>query len=347
MGNVLIKLNSNELPFKQPTAILDILYDGGDAIPYYPDDHHLKLKEKIALLNDLRPCNVLVTAGSSEAISLATSTFVSFQDAIVTFKHAFQLYEICAHQQKRKIILARESESFEQDLDAILNSISRDTKLIFITNPSNPLGTWITNDRLLWFLEQVPDEITVVIDEAYCEFMCQEKQYSSAVCHMNKYKNILIVRTFSKLYGLAGLRIGYVLGHESLITQLQKNKLPFSLNHLAIALADKALEMKDYFYLYRDRIIQSRNWLHQKLSCNGFNPLANSANFLTFNYGSNVDLLISELKSRNILICSLKKPYNLNEFIRVSIGTQEEIEVFWNSFCELSESDLTKYEMIV
>lgn len=330
----LIKLDSNELPYTHDPAVRLSLENYCDHIRYYPEGDGDQLKENIAQLNHVTLNNVLITAGSSEAISLATATFCDTDDAVITFKHAFQFYQMCVQQQRKSIHLVHETENWGQDLYSVLKGISSKTKLIFITNPSNPLGTWISEDRLVDFLKKVPTHITVVVDEAYFEFMDTEPSYRSAVGYINEYPNLLVIRTFSKLYGLAGLRIGYMLGHSKLIDALATNKPPFSVNCVAIRCALQALDSRDYYQHCKNQMIQSRHWLYEQLTQLGFPPLANSANFLTFKYGPRAIYMVNLLKTKNILVKELSN-YGLTEFVRVSIGTDDELQIFLDHFRDL------------
>ena len=324
------KLNSNELTYPPAPSITQTLNNNIKILPYYPDDSATTLRNKIAEINNINSHNILITAGSSEAIALSISACTRENDEVITSTHAFQLYKISTDQQNRKLILVDETKEWSQNLQGILDKISQKTQLIFISNPSNPLGTWIKHDLLMDFLRRVPKHITVVIDEAYFEFM-EHEDFQSTSHLIDTFPNILITRTFSKLYGLASLRIGYAIGSTAILKKLNAKKLPFSVNSCAINCALQTLNEIQYYQGCKHKIISTRDHLYMQLSSMGYQPLANSANFLTIHTGPNTSSLIATLEDQSIFIRGLSN-YNLNEYIRISIGTTEEIELFIKHF---------------
>ncbi len=335
VNNRMLKLDSNEFPFKHAPSVSDCLQSQFDFVSCYPESTCLELRNELAKINNIDPENILITAGSSEAIHLAVSELTDSSSEIITSTHAFELYQTCIQRQNKHLIAVPETELWMQNLVEILNSITSKTSLIFIASPSNPLGTWINHGDLSNFLQAVPDYITVAIDEAYFEFMDNEPAYCSAVSYLNKYPNIIIMRTFSKLYGLAGARIGYTIANRELIKRLKQGQLLFSVNYFAMVCALKVLGEYDYYQRCKNRIIQVRTLLYEQLSYLGFHPLSNSSNFLTFKYGSKSEMLVKELRNRGILIKWLNN-YRLPEYLRVTIGTLDEVQAFFKNFIEIN-----------
>lgn len=339
ISSPIIKLNSNELPFPHSPLVDKVLrnYTCSQRLSYYPDDYAAMLIEKIAQLNEICTDNILITAGSSEAIALAVAAFSEYNAEVLIPTHAFQLYHICARQQNRQITLIDETDQWLQNLQNTLKAITPKTQLIFLTNPSNPIGTWIEQNQLSFFLKQVPRTVTVLIDEAYFEFMHNESTYASAISYLNEYTNVIITKTFSKLYGLAGVRIGYAIGNPDAILHLKNYQLPYSVNAVAVECACKVLDDDGYYQACKIKIIETRNFLFNRLLQMGFPPLANSSNFLTFYCGPRAEFLIEELERQHIYVISLND-YRLPEYIRVSIGTLNEIQMFLKAFSEIMEN---------
>lgn len=330
-NKIITKLNSNELPYPHASSITQQFLKSTHTLSYYPDDNAIALRTKIATINHVNIENVAITAGSSEAIALAISAFTKENHEVIGSTHAFQLYKICTKQQNRHFIAIDETSQWSQDLTGILKAISSKTQLIFITNPSNPLGTWVKHSLLTKFLQNVPKHITIVIDEAYFEFMSEQNDYQSASCLINRFSNILITRTFSKLYGLASLRIGYTLGCESALHKLCEKKLPFSINSCAINCALQVLNETKHYEACKNKIINSRRLLYNKLAQLNYTPLANSGNFLTFHVGPKAASLVDALENYSIFIRGLAN-YSLPEHVRVSIGTNQQINFFIKYF---------------
>ncbi len=337
VSSPIIKLNSNELPFPHSPLVDRALknYIGNQRLSYYPDDSASRLIEKIARLNEIHVDNILITAGSSEAIALIIAAFSEYNAEILIPTHAFQLYHICARQQNRQVTLIDETDQWLQNLQNTLKAITPKTQLIFLANPSNPIGTWIEQNQLSYFLKQVPSTVTVIIDEAYFEFMHNESTYASAISYLNEYTNVIITRTFSKLYGLAGLRIGYAIGNPDAILHLKNYQLPYSVNVVAVECACKILEDEDYYKACKIQLIEIRNFLFYRLLQLGFPPIANSSNFLTFYCGPSANHVVEQLERQHIYVISLNN-YHLPEYIRVSIGTLNEIQMFLKAFCEIN-----------
>jgi histidinol-phosphate aminotransferase len=328
---VIAKLNSNEFPFEHSEKVRKVLTTMHHYLPYYPLDNNLNLRVQIAHLYQIKPEQILITAGSSEAIYLAMATYSQPNSSILISQHAFQLYQLCAGLLNRNTICIDETQNYEQNLDLIIQSITPDTTLIFLTNPSNPLGTWIRHDHLERFLQQVPSSIYVIIDEAYFDFMENEPLFFPATYYLKYYKNLIITRTFSKFYGLAGARIGYAIADPATLMKLKNSQLPCSVNFIGIELAKAALTDHSYYQTCHQILQKNRNFLFEELTALGFPPIASSANFLTFYFGKNASYLTERLLENSVYVTCLHY-YKLPEYIRVSIGTMEEILLFLNFF---------------
>ena len=330
-----IKLNSNEFPYPPSKEVKEAIqkYDSC-RLSFYPEKNPYHLTKPIGDINKIHPECILLGAGSSQIISIAIASLVDKEGELIIPTHAFQLYKVLADYYKRKAILIDETKSWEQDLDSILNAITSQTQMIFLVNPSNPLGTWINKKSLLLFLERIPKSVTVLIDEAYFDFMEGEASFATMVQDCLKHNNVLVVRTFSKLYGLAALRIGYAVANPRIIDRLKSKQMPFSVNQIAIQCASEVLKSYKYYQFYKSQIIQTRLLLFDQLSQLGFKPLANSANFLTINFGQNASRIVEKLEENNIYVAALKN-YNLENYIRITVGTHSEVQAFLKHFVQL------------
>ncbi len=330
--DLLVKLNSNELSLPHSPEVTKAPFNYH--VQRYPGDSCILLKENIAQLYGIDKGNILLTAGSSEAIALSIATFSDCAGEVVIPEPAFIFYGLCAKKHKRHVSSVAETDGWQQNLDRTLDVVPPHTQLIFLTNPSNPIGTWIKKNKLEIFLEKLPRTVKVVIDEAYAEFMEDEPGYFSGIGYLDAFPNVIVTRTFSKLYGLAGARIGYAVSNANTIEELRQYQPPFSVNSLAVEYAQKVLEVRDYYNECKKQLVKTRHFLFDQLSQMGMQPLANSANFLTFSCGPQAKNIIAQLEKQNILVGGLGE-YHLPEFIRVSIGTENEIQRFLECFSRL------------
>ena len=240
-----IKLASNENPLGPSKAAMAAVAQSAKEMTRYPDGNGYALKMALAEKAQLAPEQITLGNGSNDVLELVARAFAGAGDEVVYSEHAFAVYPIVT-----KAIgatgVAAAAKDYGHDLAAILKAISSRTKIVFIANPNNPTGTWIEPAEIKAFLEKVPDKVLVVLDEAYVEYL---EQQENTIAWLQDFHNLIITRTFSKAYGLAGLRIGYAMSHPEVADLLNRVRQPFNANSLAQAAAVAALGDENYLVL--------------------------------------------------------------------------------------------------
>jgi histidinol-phosphate aminotransferase len=284
----------------------------------YPDGGCFYLKEKLAGKLGVKPQNLLFGNGSNELIEFLGHVYLGAGTNLVMSEGAFVVYRLVAMLFNAKAIAAP-MKKFGHDLDAMLAAVTPETRMVIICNPNNPTGTAVTSAKIKSFLKKLPVNVLAVFDEAYFEFM-PDNQKPDLIKEIQKGRgNVVILRTFSKAYGLAGLRIGYAVGHEKLIALLNRVRQPFNVNAMAMAAALAALD--DGRHLEKTR---KTNFLGLELFASGFSALGldyvpSYANFILVKTG-NGRQVFDELQKKKVIVRPMDG-YGLPEWIRVTVGT--------------------------
>jgi len=318
----IIKLASNENPLGPSPKALAAMQEAVLRAHFYPDGGGYYLREAIAKKMGLDRTNVILGCGSNEIIEFVGKAFLNPGDDIVVSRHAFAVYKLMATLFGARTIEVPDP-GFAHDLPAMLKAITPKTKEIFIANPNNPTGTLLSQEQLDAFMAEVPPHIVVVFDEAYYEFLPNPPD---VLKYVREGCNVVVLRTFSKIQGLANLRIGYGLAPAALIDVLQKTRQPFNANGIAQAGALAGLLDEDHQVKTRDLTIAGRNWLQARFAELGLEFVPSHANFVLVKVG-NGKQVFSDLMKKGIIIRDMTS-YGLPEWVRVSIGTQEQNERF-------------------
>lgn len=319
-----IKLASNENAFGASQKAKQAIKSRLDNIFRYPEGSCYYLRKTLAKKLRLKPGNLLFGNGSDEVIDIIIKTFINPGEEVLTSEATFVEYEIItkANGFKSKCVPLKD---FRYDLAAISRSITKKTKIIFIANPNNPTGTYVNNDELLDFIRSLGENKLVVIDEAYFEF-ADAKDFPKIINFINN-KNIIILRTFSKAYGLAGLRIGYAIARSEFIKSMEKIRQPFNVNFLAQCAAEAALNDKSFLSTSTKKIIEERNKLYKEFKALEIEYLPSQANFVMFKTRMDGLILCRKLLEKGIIIRDLKQ-YKLDNYVRVTIGKPKENRLF-------------------
>jgi len=321
-----IKLASNENPLGPSPVAVNAIKKSLSGINRYPDSSGFYLKKKIARLLDINPAGIVLGNGSDELIDIIIKTFVEEDENVITSDTTFLEYEIISRVNNRKVIKAP-LKYFKYDLEAISNRIDKKTKVIFIANPNNPTGTYVTKYELEDFLRSLPEEVLLVLDEAYDAFIDVD-DFPSGL-NYTKNHNVLVLKTFSKAYGLAGLRIGYCIGNPELTTYMERARQPFNVNTLAQIAALAALDDKKFLRKTRALTLEGKNYLYDALSKMGLAYVPSVANFILIDIGRDGIGVFKEMLKFGVIVRDMKQ-YGLKNFIRVTIGTKKENERFIN-----------------
>jgi histidinol-phosphate aminotransferase len=329
----LIKLDSNENPFGPSPRAITAMRGALATANYYPDDDCGPLRQKLATHHGLPPEQILVTAGSTEMLSLLCQTLLAPGLNAVTSERSFIVYSMAVQATGARLVEApmRPGEdSF--DLDSILSAIDSDTRIVFLANPNNPTGTVLEANVVERFLARIPGHVVVVLDEAYYEFaayfaMLRKIKYSNSLDYVRQGGSVMVLRTFSKAHGLAGLRIGYGLGPAELLEYCARMRNTFSVSSVAQAAAAAALgDDHDIHRVVENNAAQSRR-LTEGLSELGYRVVPTSANFVFCDLGEDAAGVASRLQHEGVAVRPLGH-WGSPNCIRVTVGTPEQIDVF-------------------
>lgn len=316
----IIKLASNENPLGPSPKAVEAIRKSLRKINRYPDSQCYYLKKKLSRLLNLKPANIILGNGSDELIDIIIKTFVEEDENIITADTTFLEYGIISAVNGRRIITVP-LRYFKYDLDAIRKKIDKKTRLIFISNPNNPTGTYVTKPEFEDFIGSLPPDIVVVLDEAYDAFIDVD-DFPNGQGYI-KNKNVVVLKTFSKAYGLAGLRAGYAIGDAGLISYMEKARQPFNVNMLAQAAASAALDDKKFLRKTRKLILEGKNYLYDRLAQSGIAYVPSVANFILFDSGKDGLAVFNRMLRHGVIVRDMEQ-YGLKNFIRVTIGTKKE-----------------------
>lgn len=311
----IIKLASNENPLGPSPHALEAMRETIERAHFYPDGGGWALRGAIAKRLELTRGNVILGNGSNEIIEFAGHAFLSPGDEIVTARHAFAVYGLMAQLFGASVVEV-EDPGFVHDLPAMLEAITPRTRIVFIANPNNPTGTLVAQEAIDRFMEAVPEHVLVVFDEAYFEFLDEPPDVLKFV---REGRNVVVMRTFSKIQGLAALRIGYGLAPEPLADVLQKTRQPFNTNAVAQAGALAGLADEDHMHRTQELTREGRRLFEAEFTRLGLEFAPSKANFVLVNVGDG-DAVFREFLKRGIIVRAMRS-YKLPGWIRVSVGT--------------------------
>jgi histidinol-phosphate aminotransferase len=317
-ANEIIKLASNENPLGPSPKALAAMRAALDSGHRYPDGGGFYLRDALAKKLGLSRDHLILGAGSNEIIEFLGHAFLDRGDEVVTSEHAFVVYKLVAAVFGARTIEVR-SPDLRHDLDGIIAAVTPKTRLIFIANPNNPTGTLAGQDEIDRFMERVPPEIVVVFDEAYFEYLDHPPD---TLRFVRAGRNVITLRTFSKIQGLANLRIGYGIARPELIQVLHKTRQPFNVSGLAQAAALAGLEDETHLSETKRITDEGRDYLQKEFAAMKLQFVPSVANFVLVNVGDGAKIFRALLE-RRIIVRALKG-YNLAPWIRISVGTMEQ-----------------------
>ena len=314
-----VKLSANENCYGCSPLALEAILNNYKQAHVYPEVFAASLKDRLAKEYNVSDKNIVVGAGSVNIIDALIRTFVKENEEVLTFEKSFVAYAQLAGFHNRKCVFAPLSD-FRCVPNNILPFVTDKTKLIFIANPNNPTGTIITHDELEGLLKNIPSTITVVIDEAYSEYVT-DKAFPNSLLLQQTYPNLIILHSFSKIHGLAGLRIGYAIAELSRAQVLNNTQIPFSLHYLSCASAIAALNDKTFVAQSAKANAEQGHYLHTELRKLGVNSIATQANFIYIWFTTDDEKLkiYNLLQENGILICDMKV-FGQEKSLRITIG---------------------------
>jgi len=326
-----IKLASNENSLGPAPKAIQAIYQYASKIHFYPDGGCYYLKKDLAEHTGVDPGNIIVGNGSDEIVSMLTRVFIQKGDEAIMGDPSFLMYKIDTQLSQGKVVCVPLKE-FRLDVSAMREAITSRTKLIFISNPNNPTGTIVTERELKELVQTIPPDVLLVCDEAYYEYV-DSPDYPDTVSWVKEGKNIIVLRTFSKIYGLAGLRIGYGIARKGIVSLLNRVRPPFNVNSLAQVAARAGLKDRAHLVKSKRLIQEGKKFLYAKLEEMGIEFVPTQANFILIKVGGKTESVINTLLKKGIIVRGMEA-YNLPHHIRLTIGTQEENEIFIREFQE-------------
>ena len=327
----IIKLASNENPLGPSPVVTASIAGQLAELARYPDGSAYQLKDKLQARFGIVPAMVTVGNGSNDVLELVARVFLGPGLESIVSEHSFVVYPLVTKSLGAKLTVIPAID-FGQDLEATLAAISDQTRIVFIANPNNPTGTWVNKQSLLSFLDAVPEEVLVVLDEAYAEYV-SEPDYPNGLELVGNYPNLIVTRTFSKAYGLAGLRIGYAVSHPDIADLMNRVRQPFNVNAMSLAAALVALD--DEAHLQESIRINNEGMKMLTDACDqlGLGYIPSVGNFLTIDCGRDAMPVYEGLLRAGVIVRPIGV-YGMPNHLRVTIGLPEENMRFIDSLRE-------------
>lgn len=316
----IVKLASNENPLGMSAHARDALTRSISEVPRYPDGSGFALKAALSRRLGVGPEQIVLGNGSNDVLDMAARAFLAPGLSAIYARHAFAVYPI-ATQTVGAAGIEVPARDYGHDLPAMARAIRPDTRVVFVANPNNPTGTFVPGPEVLRFLEAVPGDVLVVLDEAYTEYLSADQRYD-AVAWLGRFPNLLISRTFSKAYGLAGLRVGYGLGSPEVIDLLNRVRQPFNVSSLALIAAEAALGDEEFLAKSAEVNRRGMRQMMEGFGALGLDWIPSAGNFITVRVGDGA--AVNRRLLRQGVIVRPIGGYGMPEWLRVSIGLQEE-----------------------
>jgi histidinol-phosphate aminotransferase len=319
-ADTIIKVASNENPFGPSPKAVAAMQKALPGVNLYPDGNAFYLKQKLAAKLGVEPANLVLGNGSNEIIEFVGHALLGPDTNVVVSQYCFAIYPIVAKMFGAEVITVPAKE-YGHDLPAMLRAITPGTRIVFVANPNNPTGTLVERGDLIRFVNDVPDDVLLVLDEAYLEFLADPVDLVPLI-RLGARKNLILMRTFSKIYGLAGLRIGYGIGEAGLMAALEKIRQPFNANLLAQTAALAALDDDEHVRQTRANNFAGLELFAEAFRQMGLEHVPSHANFILVRVGAGQQVFAA-MQQLGVITRPMGG-YQLGEWVRISIGTPAE-----------------------
>ena len=320
-----VKLASNENPIGFSSKVNDAVLAHLSEMNRYPESSGHDLNQALAKKFNVESSNIVLGNGSDDIIALLAHAYLNPGDEALMPQPSFLMYEISVKTAKGVPVMVPLTD-FSTNLKGLIQRISSKTKLIFITNPFNPTGSSITSEEFEWFARQVPDDVIIVMDEAYIEFVRNDHVYNALKTPLQDPR-IVTLRTFSKAYGLAGFRVGYGIMDTEIAQILNRIRQPFNVNGVAQIAAVAALGDEDFLQKSIKTTQDGLDYLSKQLGSMGLSVLPTQSNFMMFDIKTDATKVFKKMLEQGIIVRSMKS-YGFDTFLRISAGTKQENELF-------------------
>ncbi len=327
-----VKLASNENPLgASPKAVKAILKHAASS-NYYPDGNCYYLLQALSAVTGFKPEEIIVGNGSDEILVMLAAAFLNPGDEIVMAEPSFSEYDFASMMMDAKAVKVP-LKNFTHDLKAMARAVTPRTKIIFVCNPNNPTGTIVAREEVEAWLQALPENILVVFDEAYYEYVDNDR-YPQSLEYVRQGKNVVVLRTFSKIYGLAGLRVGYGIAHREIVAAMNRVRQPFNVNNLAQKAALAALDDQEFVAKSKESVSEGKKYLYEALEEMGLFYVPTEANFIFIDTGMDCGKLFPRLLQKGIIIRT-GDIFNYPTFIRLTVGTMRDNERFITALKEV------------
>ncbi|HXM79321.1 MAG TPA: histidinol-phosphate transaminase [Thermoanaerobaculia bacterium] len=327
-----VRLNANENPYGPSAKALEAFERSNRIANRYPDSLESEMREALAKHHGVDSRRIVLGCGSSEILMMADTAFLGPGKNAVAAEPTFEAVLEFAGVVRARAIKVPLTADFRHDLPRMAKACDENTGLVYVCNPNNPTGTIVTGDELSAFADRVPASATILVDEAYHHFV-EDPRYRTACGLIEKHPNVVVARTFSKIYGMAGLRLGYAVGSEQRISQLSRYASWSNANAAVLTAALASLADADLVPRLRRTFNDTRRWLIATMTQRGRRVIPSETNFVMIDVGSDVTPIIRAFREKKILVG--RKFPSLATWLRVTIGKREEMEAFVAAFSDI------------
>jgi len=329
-----IHLNFNESPYGPSPKGIEALTSCGNIASRYPDVLYIKMRDGLAQIHGVGRDNIMLGCGSTEVLCVADEAFLGPGKNLVVADTTFEAVVEYVQAAHGEVVKVRMTPDHRHDLPQMAAACTSKTGVVYVCNPNNPTGTILSHEEIASFVNEVPASALILIDEAYFHF-ADDPSYGTAVDLIANHPNVVVVRTFSKVYGMAGMRLGYAVGAKETLEQMRPYNLqPFNGNAAVLAAAHGSLSDQDYVRGCAAKMNATRAWLGAQLTKENRKFIPSQANFMMIDMGTDVQPIVDQFRARKILVG--RKFPSMPNFMRVSIGTQSEIEQFAGALREIA-----------
>ncbi|MDD8049369.1 MAG: histidinol-phosphate transaminase [Thomasclavelia sp.] len=326
-GITVAKLNANENQFGPSKKVCEYMKNNLEDMYLYPLSKVTEARRAIAEYYGFNEDNISIAAGSSSLICGIADLFLNKGDEVLISSPSYVAYYLMPERYGAKLIEV-DNKNFASDIDELLNNINDKTKLVCIVNPNNPTGGIVSNEMIKKYMDNVPDDVITVIDEAYFEWI-DDDSYESAMKYVKENKNVIVLKTFSKIYGLAGLRAGFAVSTKEIVEELHKIEFNYGINRLVAGAIPVALADKEYLEASRANNTTGRNYIYNEMKKMGIEVEMSYTSFLYFKTKKDPKEVLLDLNQKGVKI----RPFG--DYLRVSIGRPEQNEQFIKALKEI------------
>ncbi len=321
-----VKVGSNENPLGPSPMAIQAVREAAATMNLYPDDYGYTLKEKLAKKHDLKVENIVLGNGGTELLKMFAECFINEGDEVAVSASTYNKYATEVGFLGGVPVVVPTKEDFEVDVEGMVKAVTEKTKLLFICNPNNPTGNIVPKDKIKWLIENTPEYVTIILDEAYFDYAIFSEEYEDTRPYLDQRETLVILRTFSKIAGLAGVRIGYAMTNEEIASALNRTKLTFGVNCFALAAGIAALDDEGHIEAAKTLNRRSIGMMEDYFDRRGLKYIKSYANFIFVDVQRDVKEVYNELLKYGV-VARGGHLWKLNNWLRISSTTEENTQI--------------------